>query len=125
MGNDTAESPGNAAPRGLLKTMSKVQVFLHQVTGGRLGNTMGGHEVCFVTMTGAKSGRQITIPLRYLPYETGVLLVASQTGRETNPIWYNNLVKHPEFEVRHRRDTLKRGKQDRAIATSKLNRLVT
>jgi len=68
---------------------------------------MGGDEVCFVTMTGAKSGNPVTIPLLYLPYRNGVLLVASQTGRPTNPIWYKNLMKHPEIEVRHRGDTLR------------------
>jgi deazaflavin-dependent oxidoreductase (nitroreductase family) len=102
MENSTEKSPGKAAPRRVLKILAKVHVLLHRVSGGRLGNTMAGDDVCFVTMTGAKSGRQITIPLLYLPYRSGVLLVASQTGRETNPIWYNNLVKHPEIEIRHR-----------------------
>lgn len=107
MGNNTAKAPGRAAPRRLLRILTKVHVFLHRVTGGRMGNSMSGDEICFVTMTGAKSGRQVTIPLLYLPYEDGVLLVASQTGRPTNPIWYNNLVKHPEIEVRHRGERLK------------------
>ena len=107
MANDKATSPGKAAPRGVLRALTKVHVFLHGLSGGRLFNSMGGDEVCFVTMTGAKSGNQITIPLLYLPYQSGVLLVASQTGRPTNPIWYKNLIKHPEIEVRHRSDTLK------------------
>ena len=107
MAESAAKSPGKAAPRGFLKTLTKVHVFLHRLTGGRAFNSMDGAEVCFVTMTGAKSGRQITIPLVYVPYGDGVLLVASQTGRETNPVWYNNVVKHPEIEVRCRNDTLK------------------
>lgn len=106
MASDKTSSPGNAAPRRFLRILTKVHVFLHRLTGGRLFNSMGGDEVCFVTMTGAKSGRQVTIPLLYLPYESGVLLVASQTGRPDNPIWYNNLVKHPEIGVRHRQDKL-------------------
>ena len=104
---NAARSPGKAAPRALLKTLTKVHVFLHRLTGGRAFNSMSGAEVCFVTMTGARSGRQITIPLVYLPHGDGVLLVASQTGRETNPVWYHNLVKNPEIEVRHRSETLK------------------
>ena len=107
MESDTASAPGKAASRGFLKTLAKVHVFIHRLTGGRAFNSMAGDEVCFVTMTGAKSGRQLTIPLLYLPYGDGVLLVASQTGRTTNPIWYKNLVKHPEIEVSHRRDRLK------------------
>ena len=65
-------------------------------------NTLGGDEVCFVTMKGAKSGRTLTIPLMYVPYRDGVLLVASQGGAPKNPVWYHNLVKHPDIEVRHR-----------------------
>lgn len=107
MADDTATSPGKAAPRRALRALTKAHVFLHRLSGGRLFNSMGGDEVCFVTMTGARSGKQVTIPLLYLPYENGVVLVASQTGRPTNPIWYKNLVKHPVIEVRHRSDTLK------------------
>ena len=86
--------------------MTRVHIFLHRVSGGRAFNTLGGDEVCFVTMTGAKSGRTITIPLMYVPYQEGVLLVASQTGRPTNPVWYHNLVKHPDIAVRHRQHTM-------------------
>ena len=63
-----------------------------------------GDEVCFVTMTGAKSGRTRTVPLMYVPHGEGVLLVASQGGAPKNPVWYHNLVKHPELEVEHRGD---------------------
>ena len=31
-------------------------------------------------MTGAKSGRSITMPLMYVPYKQGLLLVASMGG---------------------------------------------
>ena len=107
MANDKTSSPGKAAPRLALRILTKVHVFLHRLSGGRLFNRMAGGEVCFVTMTGAKSGNPVTIPLIYLPHQEGVLLVASQTGRPTNPIWYKNLVKHPEIEVRYRSDTMK------------------
>jgi deazaflavin-dependent oxidoreductase (nitroreductase family) len=54
-------------------------------------------------MKGARSGRTLTIPLMYVPYRGGVLLVASLGGAPQNPVWYHNLVKHPEILVRHRR----------------------
>jgi deazaflavin-dependent oxidoreductase (nitroreductase family) len=57
-------------------------------------------------MTGAKSGRILTIPLMYVPHEDGVLLVASQGGAPKNPVWFNNLVKHPDIEVEHRGEKL-------------------
>ena len=94
---------GKPAPHWILKAMTRTHIFLHRLSGGRVFNTLGGDEVCFVTMTGARSGRRLTIPLMYVPYREGVLLVASQTGRPTNPVWYHNLVKHPDIEVVHRR----------------------
>ena len=51
---------GAAPPRWILKTMTRTHVFLHRLTGGRLFNSLGGNDVCFVTMTGAKSGRTLT-----------------------------------------------------------------
>jgi deazaflavin-dependent oxidoreductase (nitroreductase family) len=58
-------------------------------------------------MTGARSGRRITIPLMWVPYEDGVLLVASQGGAPKNPGWFFNLVKHPDIEVRHRTERMR------------------
>ena len=100
----TATSTGAGAlpPRWLLKGVTRLHVLLHRLTGGRLLNSFGGDDVCFVTMKGAKSGRSLTIPLMYVPYQDGVLLVASLGGAPRNPVWHNNLVKHPDIEVDHR-----------------------
>jgi deazaflavin-dependent oxidoreductase (nitroreductase family) len=98
---------GKPPPRWILKAVTRTHIFLHRLTGGRLFNTLGGDDVCFVTMTGAKSGRTLIVPLMYVPYEEGVLLVASQGGAPRNPIWYNNLVKHPDIAVSHRRRKMK------------------
>lgn len=100
-------STGAPPPRWLIKAVTRLHVFLSRVTGGRLFNTFGGEEVCFVTMKGAKSGRTLTIPLMYVPYRDGLLLVASQGGAPRNPVWYRNLVKHPEIVVSHRRRSMK------------------
>jgi deazaflavin-dependent oxidoreductase (nitroreductase family) len=103
----TTTSTGKPPPRWLIKAVTRLHVFSNRLTGGRLFNTFGGEEVCFVTMKGAKSGRTLTIPLMYVPYRDGLLLVASQGGAPRNPVWYHNLVKHPEIEVRHRRRSMK------------------
>lgn len=97
-----APGEGKPPPRWILKAMTRTHVFLHRLSGERGFNKLGKDDVCFVTMTGAKSGRTLTIPLMYVPYEQGVLLVASQGGAPKNPLWYGNLVKHPELEVEHR-----------------------
>jgi len=100
-------STGAPPPRWLIKAVTRLHVLLNRVTGGRLFNTFGGEEVCFVAMKGAKSGRTLTIPLMYVPYRDGLLLVASQGGAPRNPVWYHNLVKHPEIVVSHRRRSMK------------------
>ena len=100
-------TPEKLPPRWVLKFISRTHSFLNRLTGGLAFNTLGGDEVCFVTMTGAKSGRTITMPLMYVPYQEGVLLVASQGGAPKNPVWYHNLVKHPDIEVRHRTHRMK------------------
>jgi deazaflavin-dependent oxidoreductase (nitroreductase family) len=102
MTSTDTKGPGKPPPRWIVKAVTRTHVFLHRLTGGRWFNQLGGDEVCFVTMTGAKSGRTITIPLMYVPYQDGVLLVASQGGMPRNPVWYGNLVKHPDIEVNHR-----------------------
>ncbi len=98
----TSTDSGALPPRWILKGFTRLHVLLHRLTGGRLLNSFGGDDVCFVTMKGAKSGRTLTIPLMYVPYRDGVLLVASRGGAPRNPTWYHNLVKHHDIAVSHR-----------------------
>jgi deazaflavin-dependent oxidoreductase (nitroreductase family) len=103
----TSADGGKPPPRWLAKAVTRLHVSLNRLSGGRLFNTFGGDDVCFVTMKGAKTERTLTIPLMYVPYEDGVLLVASMGGAPRNPVWYHNLVKHPEIVVSHRRRRMK------------------
>ena len=94
-------------PKWILKTMSRSHIFLNRLTCGKMFNTLSGDEVCFVTMKGAKSGRTITIPLMYVPYKDGVLLVASRGGSPNNPVWYYNIAANPDIDVRHRGNNMR------------------
>ena len=104
---NTSKTGGAHPPRCVIKAMTRLHLVLHRLTGGRKFNSLAGDEVCFVTMKGAKSGRTLTIPLMYIPYREGVLLVASQGGNPKNPTWYFNLVKHPDIEVDYRGKSMK------------------
>jgi deazaflavin-dependent oxidoreductase (nitroreductase family) len=102
----TAKDPGRTPPLWLVRGFTRLHVLIHRLSGGRLGNEVGGDAVCFVTMTGAKSGRKRTIPLMYVPHGDAVLLVASQGGAPRHPAWYHNLKAHPDIEIEqggHRR----------------------
>ena len=62
-------------------------------------NKLEGDPICLVTMKGAKTGKTRTTPLMYVPYENGVILVASQGGAPRHPVWFYNLVAHPDITV--------------------------
>ena len=89
-------------PKWILKAMSRTHIFLNRLSMGKMFNTLQGDEVCFVTMTGAKSGRSITTPLMYVPHNDGILLVASRGGSPKHPVWYYNIAKNPDLNVRYR-----------------------
>jgi deazaflavin-dependent oxidoreductase (nitroreductase family) len=66
------------------------------------GESMGqlrGRDICVASMTGAKSGKQRDVPLMYVPYNDGVILVASLGGAPKHPTWYYNLIKNPDIDV--------------------------
>ncbi len=89
-------------PKWFMKLMSRTHNALNRLTLGKGFNTLSGDEVVFVTMTGAKTGKRITIPLMYVPFEGGVLLVASLGGAPRHPAWYHSVKKNPEITVRYR-----------------------
>ena len=98
----TGEKEQFNPPKWVLKAMSRSHIFLNRLTMGKLFNTLQGDEVCFVTMTGARSGREITMPLMWVPYNQGALLVASRGGSPRNPVWYYNIAKNPDITIRYR-----------------------
>jgi deazaflavin-dependent oxidoreductase (nitroreductase family) len=61
--------------------------------------TFAGRDICVASMIGAKSGKQRDVPLMYVPYQDGVILVASLGGAPRHPTWYYNLVKNPDIDV--------------------------
>jgi F420H(2)-dependent quinone reductase len=68
---------------------------------------LNGRPICVVTMKGAKSGKMRDVPVMYVPYQNGVLLVASLGGAPVAPSWYYNLQAHPDIEVQVKADRLK------------------
>ena len=88
-------------PHWLVRAFTRVNVWLYQLSGGRLMNRYAGDPICLVTMTGAKSGKQRIVPLMYVPHDDKVILVASLAGAPQNPFWYHNLRAHPDIEVEY------------------------
>lgn len=74
---------------------------LYRATDGRhtVASLIAGLPILMLTTTGAKSGRQRTVPVVGLPIDEGVAVIASNYGQEHNPAWHYNLVKDPNAEV--------------------------
>lgn len=66
---------------------------------GAKQNTIQGRLIVVVTMRGASSGSVRKVPLMRVEHEGAYALVASLGGGPRNPLWYANLVAHPEVEL--------------------------
>lgn len=83
----------------LLRAMSWAHRGILRVSGWRLGTRFpGGGRIGLLTTTGRKSGKPRTVALLYLADDDRIVLVASQGGSVRDPLWYQNLVAHPEVE---------------------------
>jgi F420H(2)-dependent quinone reductase len=90
------ESLNSAKVGTAIKWMSKAQTWVFKKTNGKLGNKfLKGSEVGILTTIGRKSGEARDSPLLFLQEGERIVLVASQGGRATNPMWYLNLVANP------------------------------
>jgi len=67
--------------------------------GGKVSGNFANSPLLLLTTTGAKSGRQFTIPLVYTRDGDRLVVIASKGGSPTHPDWYHNLVKHPEVVI--------------------------
>ena len=99
----------NSAKTGIaIKWMSKAQTFVFKKTNGKFGDKfLKGSEVGILTTTGRKSGEARDSPLLFLQEGPRIILVASQGGRATNPMWYLNLVANPSITFQTKKEKLK------------------
>jgi F420H(2)-dependent quinone reductase len=74
------------------------QVEEYESSGGQRANTLRdtGLPVIIVTSRGNKSGNIRKTPLMRVEHDGEYLLVASQGGAPTHPVWYYNLKADPE-----------------------------
>jgi deazaflavin-dependent oxidoreductase (nitroreductase family) len=92
--------------RQFIKPFSALNRIVYRLSGGRLMSQFQGRPIMLVTMKGAKTGRTRTVPLMYVPYKDGVIVVGSQGGAPKSPVWVGNLQANPEVTVRAMGKTL-------------------
>jgi deazaflavin-dependent oxidoreductase (nitroreductase family) len=75
-------------------------LMLH-LSGGKLTFAQfSGLPIIELTATGAKSGKQRTLPLAGYPDGERIILIASNFGQKHYPAWYHNLKTNPECAVK-------------------------
>jgi deazaflavin-dependent oxidoreductase (nitroreductase family) len=83
------------------RTLHHADRLVYRASGGRttFAAVVSGLPVVMLTSTGAKSGRESTVPL--LGFEEGdaVILIASNYGQAHHPAWYHNLRAHPRVRI--------------------------
>ncbi len=77
------------------------QVAEYEASSGTRANTLRetGIPVIIVTMRGRTSGKVRKIALMRVEHEGEYALVASYGGAPDNPVWYDNLIAHPEVMI--------------------------
>jgi deazaflavin-dependent oxidoreductase (nitroreductase family) len=91
-----------------IRMTAKIHKLLHRASGGRLGNSLRGGTVVFLTTTGRKTGARHTWPLVGVRDDDRWVVIASNGGEDTHPSWYLNLQAHPEatLEVKGERSAV-------------------
>lgn len=83
-----------------VKKLGKLQVWLYRASGGRLANKfLHGAPVALLTTVGRKTGKARISPLLFLERDDTVIVVATQGGFSSYPLWYLNMVATPAVEI--------------------------
>jgi deazaflavin-dependent oxidoreductase (nitroreductase family) len=72
------------------------QVERYEATDGAEGGEMEGAPCIILSTLGAKTGTQRKTPLIRVEHGGEYAVVASMGGAPQNPVWYHNLVAHPD-----------------------------
>lgn len=89
-----ASAPGSKVFARVLHHVDKP---VARMTRGRhtAASVLAGLPIVMLTTTGAKSGKQRTVPLLGLPVDGGIAVIASNYGQPRQPAWYYNLRADP------------------------------
>ena len=81
---------------------ARIDPFLIRISRGRVDSSLGMVPITLLTVRGAKSGVERTVPLLYFTDDGDVVLMASSFGRRGYPAWYHNLKANPEARLYRR-----------------------
>ncbi len=96
----------NAFPRSrtfqktLRRAFMRTHIAVYRVSGGLLGSRVPGRQFLLLTTIGRKSGQERVIPIFYIPRDSDFILVGSNWGEASPPLWWLNLQAYPQARVR-------------------------
>jgi deazaflavin-dependent oxidoreductase (nitroreductase family) len=100
--------------RFTIQCLTALNTVVYRLSDGRVaGSVPGGAPICLLSTTGRRTGRRRTVALLYLPFDDGIVVVASRGGMSSHPAWYLNLLADPRVEVQMGEVT-RRGRARRA-----------
>ncbi|GHA74280.1 hypothetical protein GCM10010305_16250 [Streptomyces termitum] len=76
-----------------------------RTNAGRLGGPFEGWVLLLLTTTGARSGKEHTVPLGFVEDGDRLLVVGSAGGSDRHPHWYHNVLAHPAVTVERGTET--------------------
>ena len=88
-----------AVGNAFLRVAGPLHAWIYEKSKGRFGRRLLGAPVGNLICTGAKSGKERTIPLLMLEDGDNVVIVASKGGFPEHPAWYFNLLANPDCRV--------------------------
>jgi deazaflavin-dependent oxidoreductase (nitroreductase family) len=88
----------------LQRSLYSLDKAAYGITGGRhtAASLFAGLPIIMLTTTGAKSGRDRTMPLMGIPTAEDLVVIGSNFGTSSTPGWVYNLEANPEAAVSYR-----------------------
>jgi deazaflavin-dependent oxidoreductase (nitroreductase family) len=103
----------SSAARKLTRVLTGTHRGLLVASSGRVLGRMGGHPLLILTTTGRRTGRPFSTPVIGIADGDDYLVVASNGGAATQPIWVRNIAANPRVTIR--RGTLTQERQARFL----------
>jgi deazaflavin-dependent oxidoreductase (nitroreductase family) len=81
------------------RLFAQSHIFIYRTTGGLLGHRLIIARTLLLTTTGRKTGQPRVTPLAYFADGDTYIIVASNYGSATYPLWWRNLQAQPEAAI--------------------------
>jgi deazaflavin-dependent oxidoreductase (nitroreductase family) len=100
----TTPEPNYAPPD--LTLLGEDHIRAYRESGGEVGYIWNGVPTLLLTVTGRRTGRELTSPLIFGRDGDDYLVVASKGGAPSHPSWYLNLQANPQATIEVKADKL-------------------